>query len=358
MGNRTMVRFICGKKGTLALEAALALPLILLLVAQMISLVLTARLEIQLQGALDRTAAELSLLSPLCRYLEDMQRKDPASELVEQLPGDNTALLDQTGGSTTIMATLQNLWPGLSLEPILRDALLDLASSELLGGFIQYRFTYWLQNCGLVHADNRTRILARRLYLDWQMDRRILWLCVAYQVRTPLGPAKCQAKAAVPIWIGAGTLLTGSSADTIWLMDNLSRGQLLRERFGGNLPYDFPVIASYQDGEALMIKSADLTAPTYQDEDSVRALLEEQVERLAGFAGADYRRANDQMSLTAQMITSRRLLLIIPENCSQDWLDDLLAQLRDWAAGQEVILDTIRYGNSQRYQANQDQLVT
>jgi hypothetical protein len=346
------------KRGTLALETALAMPVILLLTAQMISLIWLARLEIRLQGALDRTAAELSLLSPLCRYLESAPTENPADRTARQMSAGDQPQSDRSRGTSPILAALRSFWPDLDLQPLLEDAMLDLASSELLGRFIQYRFSFWLQDAGLEREDRDSAVLNRRLYLDWQLDRRILWLCVSYQVRTPLSLARCQTTAAVPLWIGAPAQQTGNNAGQIWQMDNFSRGLALRERFGGNLPYDFPVIAAWSGGEALMIKSADLTAPTYQDEEAVQELVQEQITRLAGFSGADYRRDGKRRLVTPQMITSRRLLLIIPDNCSQPWLDGLLTDLRARAADHSVVLEVVRFGRSDRFQDGQEQLVS
>ena len=339
------------KNASIALEAALVMPIVLLVTAQWISLVLLVNLDMTIQGALDKTAAELSLLSPLCALLETMPGCTAENSATELPVGQEDAVASElTGaGSGELLAALQAIWPGQSLGPVLADAALDLASSALLGQFLQYRLDYWLQDTGVNDGEGWSSLRNRRLFLDWQLDRRCLWLCLSYQVQTPLCRIKRQATAVVPLWLGFSQPVAGESDDDIWQQDNFSRGQLLRTRFGGNLPYDFPVIASFSGGEALMIKSADLTAPTYQDQETVRSLFAAQVQALSRFENANYIRDDFSLQITPQMIAKRRLLVIIPENCSQSWLDELIGDMQAMASQAAVGLDVVRFGRSSRY---------
>lgn len=338
------------KHASIALEAALVMPVVLLMTAQWISLVLLVNVEMRLQGALDKTAAELSLLSPLCGFLEGRSAENEESAGDSAAGQTYDADADQAAaGTSELIDALQAIWPGQTLLPVLQDAALDLASSTLLSQFVQYRLAFWLKDAGISSGDGRSSLRDRRLYLDWQLDRCRLWLCLSYQVQTPLGRIKRYTAAVVPLWLGHRQPTVGSAADDIWQQDNFTRGHLLRARFGGNLPYDFPVVAAFSDGEALMIKSADLTAPTYQDQSAVRSLFTGQIMALSQFEGSDYIRDGISLQITRAMITRRRLLIIIPENCDQAWLDGLISALTTSAEQAGVELEVVRFGHSRRY---------
>lgn len=322
------------KRGGLSLEAAVIMPLVLMLTATLIVALYCVEAQIKIKGALDRTAAELSLLSPACQLIEEISFDDPQIS-------ENASELN---------AVIQEICPGESLESVLADAMLDLASSALVGKILQNRLDYWLGEAWSGQPGWAGCLGSRKLYLDWKTGSQQLWLCLSYQLKTPLGAMTRQANAVVPLWTGQSKRVNGDAADEIWQLDNFSRGQRLRELHGANLPYDFPVIARFTAGEALSIKSIDLTAPTYQDQDSIKENLLEQIEILASFKGADYFREEASVTITSQSITSRRLLLIIPGNCRQTWLNELLTEMTSQAAENSVNLQIVRFGSSTRYQ--------
>lgn len=336
------------KRGGICLEAALILPIVLLLAGTLVGVILAVETEIKLKGALDRTAAELSLVSPICELLaEDASYlKDGQSQAGEATREINTAL--------------QEIFPGQTFSAILSDVSLDLASTNILGPIINRRINYWLAECESGQPGWLGLLGKRSLFLDWNLKNHQLWLCLDYQLKSPAGFFQRQAKAVVPIWIGSGGPETGESADTIWLLDNFSRGQEIRRMMGGNLPYDFPVIASFADGIAVSVKSMDLTAPTYQEPQAVINEISQQTEMLADFQGAVYVRPEQRIEISAEAIIRRKLILVIPANCSQPWLETVLSDLKRQAAGQSVELETVRLGKSTRYQggpatpANQD----
>jgi hypothetical protein len=342
-----------GKHGSLALEAALTLPVMLVLTAQMISLVMLSQAEIVLAGALDRTAAELSLVCPLGELLfgePGIEAILPDQWIEATGKGDSTSARSDAALTTPsqLDQVLQSLWPSQDLYSMLKDAMLDFASSALLGRFIQYRLDFWLHEAGPAYRSSGKYMLGRRLFLDWSPNQDRLWLCLYYQAATPLGIINRQARSIVPIWPVRGSCKENGSADQIWQLDNFSRGKLLRQKYGANLPYDFPVIATFCQGEAISIKSADLTAPTYQQSEEVQGLILSQLERLAEFDGAIYERQNEDIEIAPAMIKSRRLILVIPENCDQAWLPECLKTMQAAALGKAISLDIIRYGCSYR----------
>lgn len=143
-------------------------------------------------------------------------------------------------------------------------------------------------------------------------------------------------------------------ADELWALDNFDRGQAIRKIFAASLPYDFPVLARWQNGEAMALHSLDLTAPTYQDKYEFEQAITRLIERLASFKGATYVRNGKSLAIADNEILARRLVLVVPENGSQDWLETSLDQLKVEAASLKVDLDIRHWGTSRKYSVESD----
>lgn len=335
------------RRGSISLEAALVLPGVLLLLWFFLGLLLADTAEIKLKGALDRTAAEISMISPLARILENTPK---TSGQPDDGQSASTADLEQLVGE---------LFPGFSLEKLGADLLLDASSTAMLGQLVQQRLNYWLAESeagqpgwpGRQAALWSACLVSRHLYLDWQIDRQQLWLCLSYKLQTPLGRLTRETRCAVPLWIGRDrqTESAGQADDSVWLLDNFSRGQLLRQEMGGDLPYDFPVIASFDDGEAVSIKSMDLTAPGYQQESAANKQVMEHLDDLAAFAGAQYGKNGQNIAIDEEQIVRRRLILVIPANSGEEWLAGGPGLLQSYAAARNLTLEVVTRGNSSRY---------
>lgn len=335
-----------GKAGSLALEATLILPVILLLLAFFFNLLTALIAETRLKAATDRTAQELSLLVPLCDLV--LSQVDPAiGQGSEQ---------EENGGQTeqiieAIDALGNQLWPGFSTAEIITDAALDLGSSALLGPFIQQRINFWLQQSDDLSVSYNQQIRSRQLYLDFKMARQQLWLCQAYEINTVFGPVRKNMNVAVPLWIGSGEEV-GPDSDRIWSLDNFSRGQIIRQRMGANLPFDFPVIARFSGGRATSICSMDLTAPTYSAQTNILRSMNRRIDRLAAFSGTVYRKKDKAIAIGAAEINSRELLVVIPEN-SPDAGITALGQCQEYAGSRGIALQIVRLGVSRRYQKDE-----
>lgn len=336
------------ERGSVSLEAALVLPGVLLLIWFFLGLLIADTAEIKLKGALDRTAAEISLLSPLARLLEYTPTDTGAQ--ADGCEDTNAADLEQLVGE---------LFPGFSLENLGADLLLDTSSTAILGQLVQQRLNYWLAEgeagqpgwpggqTGIWSAC----LVSRNLYLDWQIDRQQLWLCLSYQLQTPLGRLTRETRCVVPLWIGRDrqTETDSQDDDSVWLLDNFSRGQLLRQEMGGDLPYDFPVIANFDDGEAVSIKSMDLTAPGYQQTSDANKQVMEHLDDLAAFTGAYYEKNGENVAIDEGQIVRRRLILVVPANSGEEWLAGGPELLQTYAAARNLTLEVVTHGNSSRY---------
>jgi len=157
-------------------------------------------------------------------------------------------------------------------------------------------------------------------------------------------------RARVKAWMGgdeAEGVLTGTEtggANDIWSLSNFQRGQKIRRLFGANLPSSFPVIAKYDNGHAVMIKSMDLTAESYQQGDNAEKTLLEYINKLAAYKGQETPWGSDDIVIREQDIVSRELKLVIPKNKLSDTNEALLEKMVHTASEKGITLVVERYG--------------
>lgn len=128
-------------------------------------------------------------------------------------------------------------------------------------------------------------------------------------------------------------------AESVWEWTNFKRGHHFRSQYGGNLPPSFPVLSGYEHGEARMIRSLDLTAPTWQKPDYLQERLLSWGQRLQHFEGLDQPWGQAKIQIPKGSIQHRRLILIIPTNSPAEGvaqLNHVIQRLR--AQGLEVDL--------------------
>ena len=155
-------------------------------------------------------------------------------------------------------------------------------------------------------------------------------------------------------WIrGNDPLLSLSeSGVTVWQLNNFARGKILRTIFGGNLPYDYPVLSAYDEKtrEAIVIKSIDLSAPYYQNERELNKELHDMIDKFAKYeTPLDYQFKPDYPVITADMISTRKLRLIVPENDITYAQSQTMEKCMIYCASKGIIFDVITYQRSDRY---------
>lgn len=322
------------RKGSLCLEAALVLPVLLWLIWFMISQIIAVTAQIKLSGAVYRAAQEISLLFPAASLMEQAFDEEPETEELD---------------------SFFEIWP----DRFIQEGFSDLAYTGLIGPVVLTRIQYWLDDANTGQPGRvttykniwRQTISDPSVFLDYQVDRHQLWICLSWQQRHALGTQRRTVNRVVPLWDYSQKEQKSNLDDDIWMLDNLTRGRTFRERMGANLPFDFPVIASFSGGLATSIKSMDLTAPTYADRHAVIRKVNGFLKDLGSFTGAHYHKGDQDITILPHDIKDRRLLLVIPQNSSQTWLDETLAQLAAQAARQGVTIQVVRCGKSRRYES-------
>lgn len=126
---------------------------------------------------------------------------------------------------------------------------------------------------------------------------------------------------------------------SVWSFDNFTRGKMIRDIFGGDLPYDYPVIASFKDGVARMIKSMDTTKPTYQDSEKIKQEVQAMIEKLKDFQGVSG-------EIEPEAIKTKKLLLVIPENTAPEQANALFEVTRNQSVVHHVQVEVQFYQKS------------
>ncbi len=74
-----------------------------------------------------------------------------------------------------------------------------------------------------------------------------------------------------------------SEGVSIWTLRADERGFAAEKEFGGNLPYGFPVIDAFENEVVTSIKSIDVTAPSYQEGNTLLNTLKGYIRKLSSF---------------------------------------------------------------------------
>lgn len=317
------------RKGSIALEAALAVPPVLFLIALFLHGLVHEQVKLDLTRAVDRAAAEIALVLPMLHHGQGWLESSLAA-----------FILDKTDLGSWIP----------SLESDVEEEISEWVGAVETAGlqvFARSRIQYWLQQDGTRSG------LADASHVDiiWESDKHRAWLLVSQQSSWSGYPFRMTIRSVIPVWPGRSKTAGNSKPDepgaSIWALDNFTRGKAIRALFQANLPEDFPVIAIWHNSEATAIHSIDLEASTYQDRREVTQAVVRRLNLLASFSGADYKRGETSLAISGAEIHSRRLLLVIPENSSQTWLDEALSDLGQKARSLGVSLEVKRYGISQ-----------
>ena len=319
---------LASKQGSIALEAAISISLMLLVIVFMLVAIIASQLETAVSAALDNTAAEISMILPLADLV--IEASQPLQEILEELDDIDHQLAQD---------------PFLSL--LYDGHITDLLSSVIFGEMIERRCDYWLQDASSGQRLNLHLLQSKYIELIWHDDDNYLLLQANIEIGTVFGNIKRSVQAIVPIWTGKSReVQEDNSGPNVWSLDNFSRGIALREHFGAELPLNYPVIASFNNGTACAIRSMDLTASSYQDSNQIIKTVAAEIDRLADFSG--YQGSAKMPKIDNDMIKERKLMLIIPVNSPGNFETEILPELRMMAVSRNTSLEIVRYLNSDR----------
>jgi hypothetical protein len=126
----------------------------------------------------------------------------------------------------------------------------------------------------------------------------------------------------------AATIGGTANADAeAWKQGWAARGRYFENRLGRNLHPNFPTIDKISDGVATSIKSIDLDAATYQNPSSLRYRLNNWVDQVEGFNGAQW--GGNEVKETA--ITGRAISIAIPKGSMTEEQKAVFDEVRERA---------------------------
>jgi hypothetical protein len=156
-------------------------------------------------------------------------------------------------------------------------------------------------------------------------------IVVKYKVELPL-PVKILPdiymvqRSTVRAWLNGGDGVTALNETSIWDLPNKERGMKIEEIYGGNLPYDFPVIDIYDKSSRIgtSIKSINLNSKSYQDKANLSRLLKQYVDDINSRRAINYK--NEEYYLAG-----KELIFVIPKDSINDMNSTVLEQIKSYA---------------------------
>lgn len=144
-----------------------------------------------------------------------------------------------------------------------------------------------------------------------------------------------------------------TESDDVWALNNFQRGDKIRTVFGANLPKSFPIISSFDSatGKAIMIKSIDLTAKSYQSGDELIKTIDDYTKKLIKFDGQEEPWGKKGITINKSEIKTREMILVIPKNPVKPEIKLLLDDHIKIAASKGITVKVEEYGTKKVTQA-------
>jgi len=327
------------RRGSTALETAVALSAALVFICSIVSIIVFHRAEILMQRSVVQACEEMSLVSPL-----QIPAGDAASTLINLFPdkklGDfkGSEVLKKIG---SVLIGVDSYSDNAIENLILENTMAHTIANKIRSGYI-------------ARNNNSDFYVPDMIDVDLNIDRdhHVMEVECNYSIVTLAGNFRRTIYQTVPMYGKFELFLYSGSnreEDDIWSKDNFTRGDYFLEQQGANLPKTFPVINSFQGGIAKSIVSVDLTAPTYRSETRIKRLLASEIDDLAGFTGADVFIDGRRYTVNGRDIRKKVLTVIIPSNSPQN-AKETAESMKNYASLHNITLNIVEYGNSKRYE--------
>ncbi len=187
-------------------------------------------------------------------------------------------------------------------------------------------------------------------YLEYDAFNNSLKMTSCYELYTPFSTIKKLYTITLRPWDHgdqSGTI-GGEDDKSIWQYDNFKRGILLRKRFGGNLPIGFPVLSGYSNGNALIIKSLDITLPTWQNDVYLADKMISYIDELTNYKGMNYPWGEKKIQILYEDINNRFIKFIIPENYDSIKYSPVFNKISSYGVSRNIQIEIIPYQKSQK----------
>lgn len=339
---RGVGRSIFARRGTVILEMAIAVPIILF--ASLIILIgmNCVQADIAFAQAVDQATNEASIAIPVL----DVGMEAISSVLSDIRIEDQTNMekKDSYSGVSEGLGFVNALANYVGFEGE------DLIGTLVFGKAIRDRIM-WTYDCNCDNYVVFHSIDNVSVYVDYNRSAKIITINVYYQWITPFRDIDKVIKSVIPVYGDLELTIEGAddtSEDSVWDKENFERGLYFRKQYGANLPESFPVLSAWRNGTATSIKSIDLTAPSYQSGNDLEKKVIGHIDEIAQYEGTEKPWGKDQIYIDGREIENRVLILIIPENSPQSTIDEL-NEYCSYAESKGVEIVIKQHGISGRY---------
>ena len=332
------------RRGSASLEGAISFSVVLVFITAVVSIIAFIRADILMQRSCEQTSEKLATLFPAITTAGDIvstvSNAIPDGELRSSVA---VKAAEAVAAISKIGIAADDLSGGSIRELVLEGVLAKRTASDIAAGYKERN------NGSELFMPSYINVI-----FDIDDNHNVVFMTAEYKISTILGDIGRSCVTSIPVYGDFSLYLNGTAVpdageDDIWSEDNFVRGQYFTDKYGANLPYMFPVVDRYEDGEVTTILSMDLTAPDYVSGKGLAKSIKYDINRLAKFNGdkLNYKGTD----YVVNDIRSKRLLVIVPSNSDPD-VRAQLASYKSYAASKGVILDIRDYGCSRKYDSS------
>ena len=356
--------------GAITVEAAITLPVFICVLVSIIFLIKVVYVQEIIQHALSETVDEMAASSYIY-HISGLQEihdsvRDGMESRAELSKGHLSTVINSYNDLGSLFSTAgeiaENPMDELkSIASLISEGVFEDVKTELCIPVVRLYMKKYLNSAQSVDVEKRLQnlnIVSGFNGLDFSKssffedDDNDIDIVVRYKMSVPV-PFKIFPKllivqrATARAWLGgdrdneAGQL---DREEDVWSLDNLQRGNRIRTVFGENLPYNFPVISRFDSGIAVMIKSMDLTAASYQDRTIVKEQITGYIKILAVYRGQEEPWGSKGIVIGQKDIREKRLILVIPKNPVSPQIKLALDECVTFAGGRGVTMAIEEYG--------------
>lgn len=323
------------KQGNITIEAAIAFTIVLIFVASIIAIMNVYRTDIILQESVEQCCEEYSIITPL-----STTASDAVSTMLNALPDFSNEQ------NACVSQNIEVLGGAIGLDLFTGGAIQDLFLNGILSSSMEQRILSIY-----VERNGSEFFIPEVLDVDLRTNKslNVIEVEVTYVLSTLVGEFERRIYSVVPIYGEFELFLYEEpevSEESVWEQHNFDRGDYFRDMYGANLPDNFPVINSFEHGQALSITSIDLTNNSYiGNNENISSRVTEEIQDLASFNGGTLHSQGSTYTITNNSIQTRELIVVIPTNSNQNDIDTIVG-LQDYASQQGVSLRIEQYGES------------
>jgi hypothetical protein len=296
-----MTDMINKRKGSFTLEIALIMPVVFVLLFCFIWQMSAVRTEMFFKSILIKETEKSSLIGILYEYSDTIYSNMANDKSVNTTKGNSDSQIS--------------------------EFLFDSTYELVFKAQFEEHYKILMSN----NKSFKSLLIDNKIYFEREVYGRQVFLTSRYKIYTPYKVIAKTFTIPLRLWSNGDNSNTTKSADetNIWKQGNFQRGEILRRRFGGNMPFGFPVLSGFQNNCALVIKSMDLTKPTWKLPEIVQEKMESELHLLANYSGCLFPWGKDGISIRPEDIHSRYIKFIFPENIDLKVYDDVFTDVRN-----------------------------